>query len=210
MKRVLALPTAALLFAILACALPGSGPYLEPFDTDIDWATGQDDLSEAGVEDGRMVIRVLESNYISWTWTDHVVEADAVIEVEAAQIGGPDENAYGLLIRVDEDATQFYYFEVTGDGLVDIGYCMEDCDSADTLIGGFVESDAVLQGAATNRLKVVTAGTKMSFYVNDVLIREVTDDRIATSGTIGLIAESFDEAGVEVAFDNLKAEETAP
>ena len=210
MKRVLGLPTAALLFAILACALPGSGPYLEQFDTDIDWASGQDDLSEAGVEDGRMVIRVLESNYISWTWTDHVVEADAVIEVEAAQIGGPDENAYGLLIRVDEDATQFYYFEVTGDGLVDIGYCLEDCDSADTLIEGFIESDAVLRGAATNRLKVVTAGTKMSFYVNDVLIREVTDDRLPASGTLGLIAESFDEPGVEVAFDNLKAEETAP
>lgn len=43
----------------------------------------------------------------------------------------------------------------------------------------------------------------MKYYVNEQLLGEVQDSRF-TTGTIGFIAGSIDEGGVQIAFDNLR------
>jgi hypothetical protein len=62
-------------------------------------------------------------------------------------------------------------------------------------------SDAIVQGAATNRLRADCAGTRLTLYVNGTKAAE-GDDADFSSGNVGLIAGTFETPGADVFFDN--------
>ena len=106
---------------------------------------------------------------------------------------------YGLMCRYQDDQN-FYYFAVANNG----DYIMEKYVNAEfqpLFSEGWRRSDAIYQGNHTNRLEADCSGTTLSFYVNNVLLDEVTDTDF-TAGLTGVIVGARDDQGFEVVFTN--------
>ena len=160
---------------------------------------------ERFVENGQFNIRVLTPLYVAWTECTKVEYADFVLEVDATQVGGPDNNTYGLIFRYGIESDEFYAFLISGDGFYVFTIDGADREEPEFLVD-WTESSVIKQGAQTNRLKVVAVGGNMQYYVNDELLGEVQDGRFAT-GTIGFFAGTLEEGNVQVSFDNLRISE---
>jgi hypothetical protein len=191
----------------ISCSLSASGPFNESFDSAGDWGIGSSPEVEGQVDDGVYEMNV-KSNHGLYLATAGKNFGDAVYEVEATQIGGPLNNGYGMLFRVDESTDSFYVFEVSGDGYVWIGYCSDLCETeAVALVGGdWFRSTAVNTGLhVKNRLRVEADGPQMTFFVNGVEIGRTSDNRL-TEGDIAVMVEALGQPGVQVAFDNFTVE----
>lgn len=125
---------------------------------------------------------------------------DVQIEVDALKSAGPDDNDFGLLCRY-QDTENFYFLIISSDGYYGIGIVE---DGHQTLLEPpqMYHSDAIIPGDAVNHIQAVCKGSRLALTVNGEFIAE-TYDSTFTSGDIGLIVGSFDEAGVDVLFDNL-------
>ena len=151
-----------------------------------------------GYEDGKYHITDLRENDVASSWLTRSF-SDFVMEVEATQEGGPDDNDYGVILRrVDQD--NYYRFKISGTG--DYGFDKWE-DSGWIDIIPWTRSNAINTGEATNVIKVECNGDKFTFYVNDIKLGDCTDNSFA-SGKIGLEAGTYDTANVHVSFDNFK------
>lgn len=190
-------------FTIAACTILSNNAYEETFDTEGTWGTGTSSDVEGRVTDGvyEMLVKSNQGVYMASAGQSF---ADGIYEVEATQIGGPLNNGYGLLFRVDEAEDSFYALEVSGDGYVWIGYCSGLCKrEADALVGGdWFRSPAVKTGLhETNKLKVIAEGGRMTFLVNGLQVGRAVDDRL-TQGDVAVMVEALGQPGVKVVFDN--------
>lgn len=191
--------------ATLACGTLGKVPLEETFDKAGNWGTGTSDDVRGDVVDGQYQMEV-RNNAGLFMATAGESFGDAVYELEATQVGGPLNNGYGMLFRVDDSSDSFYAFEVSGDGYIWIGRCSDLCrGEAVALVGGdWFKSGAVKQGLQeTNRLRVVAEGTRMTFFVNGVEVGRTSDSRLE-EGDIAVAVETLGEPGVRVVFDNFK------
>jgi hypothetical protein len=169
------------------------------------WGTGSSADVDGQVRDGVYDMHV-KSNHGLYLATAGENFLDGNYEVEATQIGGPLNNGYGMLFRVDEETDSYYVFEVSGDGFVWIGRCSNLCeDEAVALVGGdWFPSPAVKQGLQqTNLLRVVANGPRMSFFVNGIEVGRTADETLA-EGDIAVMVEALGEPGVRVIFDNFR------
>ena len=122
---------------------------------------------------------------------------DAIIEISTTNIGVED-NAYGIICRY-KDEENYYFFEISGDGLFGIGRIVKG--NVIILTGGSMqESDNI--DPVSNYLQAECNGSTLIFDVNDKLLASVTDNSL-TSGWVGLIASSMGAVGVDVYFDDL-------
>lgn len=160
---------------------------------------------ERFVENGQFNMRVITSEYVGWTECTTDEFSDIIVEVDATQLAGPNNNLYGIIFRYGLQAKDFYVFAISGDG-----YYIFAVDGAEhtepDIIVDWTESSAIKQGQQTNRLKVAAVGNSIKYYVNDQLLGESQDDRF-TTGTVGFFTGSVDEGGVHISFDNLKISE---
>jgi hypothetical protein len=157
---------------------------------------------ERFVENGQYNMRVLTPSYVAWSECTNDEYTDFVVEVDAAQVSGPDNNTYGIIFRYGADAKEFYAFLISGDGFYVFTVDGAERTEPEILVK-WAESSAIKKGAQTNHLKVVAVGGSMKYYVNDQLLGEVQDTRFSM-GTVGFFVGSLDEGGVKVSFDNLK------
>lgn len=143
--------------------------------------------------------------------------SDIILEVEATQVSGPSDNAYGIIMRAKNSSTG-YFFLISGDGYYTIIKSVNDTYTSiksvdDTSsFGGqklsyvipWKKSSAIHTGNATNLIRVVSDGDKFSFYVNKKPIGNYTDDSFG-KGMIGLMAgTNYGFRGaVTIDFDNL-------
>ena len=205
----LTLLLAALISLLVACGGARPDPDLPPgtlYSHDFSEATGEwileSDLdANAAYHDGQLVLRVHSPNLIAWAELSEREFDDFVLQIDSRQLGGPDDNSYGVLFRMRSPAA-FYRFDISCDGYYEFSRRNDDPSNPWTTLTDWVASPAIEQGAGKNRLKIVAQGAQFSFYVNDRLVAEATDSAYR-SGGIGLDAGSFSEGGVEVAFDNL-------
>lgn len=196
-----------LAIASISCSLSARDPFNESFDSAGNWGIGTSPEVEGQVSDGVYEMHV-KSNHGLYLATAGKNFGDGVYEVEASQTGGPLNNGYGMLFRVDESTDSFYVFEVSGDGYVWIGYCSDLCESeAVALVGGdWFRSPAVNTGLhVKNRLRVEADGPQMTFFVNGVEIGRTSDNRL-TKGDVAVMVEALGQPGVQVAFDNFTVE----
>jgi len=207
----------ALLPMISACdTLPFGDPG--PDACDSDGALFEDDFSGeqncgwleynrggavAAVEEGVSKISTSSPGEIWWTNPGRNFD-DVVIDVTAKQVSGPDDNAYGVICRY-QDEENFYLFLISGDGFYAIGKYQSGEDRVTYISedGQFAESDQINQGAATNELQARCIGNELSLAVNGYPLLTVTDSEFA-SGDIGLAASAMQQGTVEVVFDDLK------
>lgn len=126
---------------------------------------------------------------------------DARIEVDVVKIGGPDTNRGGIICRMStvEGVTRFYFFVITNTGYFGIGRVEGE---RNILLGqsALAQSSAIKTGLNINHLRADCVGSALSFYVNGFLVSQVIDTTL-TGGEAGLIVGTFDEAGVDMVFD---------
>ncbi len=199
-----------LALTLVACGDGGEGrpeeqlPWSEDFtDPQSGWQVESDASAQVDYQDGAMRVLIEAPNRLAWASAGREY-ADFQLTVEAEQVAGPNDNEYGVLVRM-EDADHFYRFSISGDGYYQIA--KYDGESWEELTGDWQPSEAIKQGAATNRLVVICQATTMTFLVNDETVVQVEDETYRR-GDIGLYAGTFFEPGVEIHFDNLEV--TAP
>jgi hypothetical protein len=126
---------------------------------------------------------------------------DIIIEVKAARQAGPISNSYGLICRY-QDEENFYAALITSDGYAGI---FEVENGSYKLMGHdeMIPVPAILGGTGTNLLHLECIGDSLAFAVNNSPVDAQTDKSFS-KGDIGLIAGTFEEAGVQIAFDDLK------
>jgi len=193
---------AALLAACGGEQLPWSDDFSDPASG---WQAETDASAEVGYHDGVMRILVKAPNRLAWASAGREF-ASFRLAVEATQVAGPDDNEYGVLVRM-KDADHFYRFSISGDGYYQVG--KYDGEWEVLVDWSLPPSGAIHMGAATNLLEVVCQGATMIFLVNGVQLAQVEDSSYFR-GDVGLYAGSFFEfvePGVEVHFDNLRVEE---
>jgi hypothetical protein len=184
-------------------SVPGMVTYQDDFeDPDSGWDVYNYGDTIALYSDGEYRLAVLREDYVAWGNPDPAQDlSDFEIEVDARAVEGPLDNNLGILVRYQDDNENFYWFQISSDG-----YFAVDRLAGDEWVTlmGWEESTAIRQGlGVTNRLKVTCSGDRFIFSVNDTYLGTVNDTNLST-GSIGLAAGTFGEAGVVIHFDNLK------
>lgn len=175
-------------------------PYTDDFsDPNSGWQTLSDLNADVRYENGRLRIIVKLENLTQWSAAGKRFK-DAIFEVEARPNGGPTDNGFGVLFRI-QDRKNFYHFGISSDGYWRAGY-MKDGDWVNW--DDWQPHPAIRLGGQTNRIKVVMRGNELSFFVNDQPISSKQDDTFA-SGDIGVFALTLiDKPGTDVSFDNVR------
>jgi hypothetical protein len=149
--------------------------------------------------------------------------ADFDLQVEARAIGGPVNNGYGVVFRLQDPDNQ-YMFLVSSDGYYQVRRKVQGIEKE---LSTWIASPLVNQGlGTTNHLRVVGTADRFRFYINGqpvqlcvpnnpegvstysldqciegTMVDTLVDDAIS-SGHLGVVAQSLDEPGVVVDFDN--------
>ena len=114
---------------------------------------------------------------------------------------GSWDNAYGLLFQVVDDES-FYAVRISGDGYI-IAEKVTDGE-VETLIDWTVVEGIAIDEGEPNLLTIVSQGEIYDLYVNDRWVGSFTDGD-HSGGTIGIIAENYDEeAPSTFYFDDLQ------
>lgn len=221
MRNRILLGGALLGLALLACSLPGLTPppistpegggkksgvlFQDDFSNPKSgWEVGEYDAGKVGYGDGYYYVISYGDGNTMWGVANRSF-SDVVIEVDATQVSGPDNNDYGVICRTaDSESGLGYYMLISGDGYYAIA---KGTDTGFDWLVDFTESSAIRQGNATNHIRAVCKGSKLSLTVNGVLLAEAEDSEF-TGGDIALTATSYENIPTEVHFDNLVV--TAP
>lgn len=158
-------------------------------------------------EDGGYRMYVDTTNNMFWVQANLTNPlADLIIQVEATQLGGPQDAPFGVICRLDEQY-QYYYFYITSGGEYGIGKKVaEGGFLVDKLIGMDTPgvSSAIHQGGSVvNEIVASCIGQTYSLTVNGQLLAEVQDDGIL-EGDVGLLAGVRTEPMIDVWFDYIK------
>jgi len=180
----------------------GALPWREGFSNQTEqWVLESDAIAEVEIKEGVLQISVGVPNQLAWATSEPTL-TDFRLSVKATQAEGPDDNEYGVLVRMKDD-DHFYRFGISGDGY----YKVDRYDAGEwiSLTEGWTQSNAINQGQQTNHLEVVCSGRDMTLTVNGSDLVTVTDSRYS-KGHVGLYAGTFFEPGVTVHFDDLVVE----
>lgn len=126
---------------------------------------------------------------------------NSILEVEATQEAGPNDNYYGVIFR-KLDWNNYYLFSISGDGY----YCMSKYQNNTWTPSSWNwrKSSAIHTGNATNLIRVVSDGNEFSLYVNDIGVGNYNDSSFS-SGMIGLTAGTLYTPGAAtIGYDNLR------
>lgn len=192
-----------LILLLSACGRGENLPWEEDFSAPGTWKLESDAAARVTVEEGVLRIFITAPNQLAWASAGKDLR-DFRLTVEASQVAGPEDNEYGVLVRM-QDPRHFYAFSISGDGYFLVSRFVNGVRQP--LGADWTLSEAIQRGIGTNVLEVLVQGSRLTFIVNGQQLVQVEDDRFS-HGDIGLYAGSFYEGGVEVHFDHLRV--TAP
>ncbi len=182
-------------------------PYADDFSTASGgWKTASDEAIKIEVQDSALHFAIGDLDTIAWSTPKDKRFGDFVLDVDATQVDGPNDNTYGVIFRYQDDRN-FYRLDISGDGYFAV---FKRKDGVWTKIQDYVETPAVKQGRATNHLQVIAKGNQFTFNVNGETVKTFSDGDFP-NGNVGVTAGTlFDNAGVQIAFDSLKVSEVKP
>ncbi|MFV2044219.1 MAG: hypothetical protein ACC700_13430 [Anaerolineales bacterium] len=180
-----------------AAALPPGVLYKDDFSNPLSgWDVRNDPDAITDYRNGAFVIYVGKVDTTLWSKANRNM-MDLIIDVDARQVGGPDDNLFGLICRY-RDADNFYRFVIGGNGYAGI---TKRSNGDVTVLSGplLTRSDAVNRGQATNHIRAICQRDQLTLYVNDQLVAQAADSDFP-SGDIGLMASASKHPGVEIHF----------
>jgi hypothetical protein len=197
--------------------------YASGFDSAEDWEEAEGRLS-AQISDGVLRLEVGSegsSLFAPLRW--HMTDFDFTVDARA--VAGPVNNGFGIIFRL-ADLNNYYYFLISSDGYYQLNRVQ---DGQARELSTWIPSEAVHFGIGEpNRIRVVGDGDQFRFYVNETplamcipddpdarstyneadgtclggqMLETVTDSAIP-GGRLGVMAITFDQPDVVIAFDN--------
>lgn len=142
-------------------------------------------------------LHVVDINNYLWTTIGNEFD-DFDFQVMGQKLGGPDDNSFGAIFRF-QNAENFYTFEISSDGF----FVVNKFENGTWIpLTEWQSSPVIHTGFDTNTIGVEGLGNQYTFFVNGVQVESLVDDTFA-GGSIGLIASSYSEPDVLVAFDDV-------
>jgi len=135
----------------------------------------------------------------AWSNPGNFNFTDVRVEVEATMNGGSENNDYGIICRY-MDNTHFYFAAISSDGYYGI---LKMRDNEYSVIGreNLIPSELIHLGTATNQIRFDCIGSTLTLFINGSQVDQQIDTEYS-SGNVGLIAGTYDEAGTDILFDN--------
>jgi len=154
---------------------------------------------------GRMQVSV-DTNYSEvYVFNENFSAGDVIISTQATKVAGPNRMNASLVCRASE--LGWYEFAITYGGYVQVWKW--DPNAGDN--GYFYKlaergsNDIKVQTGGVNELEAHCIGDRLTFFVNGVLVADVTD-RDFTEGLVGVGVYTFDMKGSVVDFEYFVAE----
>ena len=161
--------------------------------------SGWDRASQGGnstdYADGKYRITLSTPQQDIWANPYQYFDQDIIVEVDVWQNSSTVQAAYGIICGYS-DVNNFYALTIGG-GYVEIFRYQQG--KRLTLYSAENQPGIDLEH---NHLEVMCAANQLSLWVNGNIVAEVEATEF-TYGDVGLIVSSFDEADVEILFDNL-------
>ncbi len=199
--------------ALASCSLVDSGPddcrgsgslFQDDFggERDCGWARYNQGGAVAELVEGVLRISTSQAGKIWWSNPGQNFD-DAIITVQARQVSGPNNNAYGIICRYQNEQN-FYIFLISGDGYYTIGKYQSGSDQITYLTENaqYQPSEFINQGVATNQIRASCIGNELSLAVNGLPLFTTTDPTFVT-GDVGLGVSTLEVGTAVVEFDNL-------
>jgi hypothetical protein len=167
------------------------------------WALYTQGGASVAISDGALRISTSQIGEIWWTNPGRRFD-DVIVTVVARQTSGPDNNAYGVICRYQNE-NNFYIFLISGDGYYAIGKYQSGSDRIIYLTedGQYQFSDIINQGVATNQIRASCIGNELTLAVNGIPLLNVTDSAFAT-GDVGLGVSTLAAGTAVVEFDSIR------
>lgn len=155
------------------------------------------------IADGVMRISTSQPGEVRWTNPGRSFD-DVIITTQARQVSGPNNNAYGVICRYQNEEN-FYIFLIGGDGYYAIGKYSSDSPTVIYLTenGEYQFSEVINQGLATNQIRVGCVGNELSLTVNGIPLVTVTDPTFVI-GDVGLVTGTLELGTAVVEFDDFR------
>lgn len=161
--------------------------------------SGWDRASQGGnstdYADGKYPITLSTPQQDIWANPYQYFDQDIIVEVDVWQNPSTVQAAYGIICGYS-DVNNFYALTIGSGGYVEIFRYQQG--KRLTLYSAENQPGIDLEH---NHLEVMCAANQLSLWVNGNIVAEVEVTEF-TYGDVGLIVSSFDEAGVEILFDN--------
>ena len=198
---------------VLALGLAACGPALTPLPYADDfsnpasgWKTVHDQALTIDYQEGTLQFLIDDLDTLAWSVPRDKRFGDFVLDVDATQVAGPVDNSYGVIFRYIDDRN-FYRADISGDGYFAL---FKYKDGTWTKLQDYAVSAAIKQGNATNHLQIIAKGSQFALYANGQPLKTFTDGDFP-NGNVGVTAGAlFDNAGVQIAFDNITVTEVKP
>ncbi len=198
--------------AVIECQPPlpesseGETVISDSFDENLhNWSTG-----ESSDETGTVKSQLTKGRYIWdlkakgstiwWGYPDKVSQnlADFYLSVEARTVSGPDIMDYGLIFRIKDDSS-YYYFPLSDTGEYKFASILKG-EWKDII--NWTSSSAIHPGEV-NQLAVKAAGNHFTFYINGQSVAEADDNQIK-EGRVGVAVALNDAGDATFEFDNFE------
>jgi S1-C subfamily serine protease len=176
--------------------------FTEEFDGDLpNWSSfffgDNDNDFNIATENSQMVIDITQPQTYVYVNYDPYTYTDVRVDAEAENMGNNDNNI-SLYCRL-QDKVGWYEFNISSGGLWDILRYDEQTSKYVALYNGGSYNINIGKGKP-NTFSLICQGNTISAYINDKLVRSVTDYNLS-EGTVGVSASSFDSGSAIVGFN---------
>jgi pectate lyase len=163
------------------------------------WGTNSDSNGSVNYASGGFEIHITTTSLFMWANPGKGFQNDVRLEVDATKVGGPDDNAFGVICRY-QDSDNFYKFYITSDGYAGI---IKEAKSSPTVIsspdGKLQPVKGINQGNLTNHIRADCVGSTLTLYANGTQVAKATDSTFS-GGDVGLVAATYSTVGTDIVF----------
>jgi len=159
------------------------------------WDRASQDGNSTDYADGKYRITLSTPQQDIWANPYQYFDHDIIVEVDVWQNPSTAQAAYGIICGYS-DVNNFYALTIGGGGYVEIFRYQQG-----KRLRLFGAEDQAGIDPEHNHLEVMCAANQLSLWVNGNIVAEVEVTEF-TYGDVGLIVSGFDEAGIEIDFDN--------
>jgi len=165
-------------------------------NTNSGWDRASGDEGYTDYSNDAYEISVDVANYDLWANPGQYF-TDVSVETDATLVSGTEDNDIGVICRY-QDVSNFYFAVIASDGYYGIG---KVADGSQEYITDGLPSTDLVSSNSTNHIRFDCVGSSLSLYINGTLAETVSDSDYS-AGDVGLMAGTFDTAGVVISFDN--------
>lgn len=181
----------------------GEPSWQDALDSTKNFYLFENDNTKVEAESGALSLTGRNANgWLGWSLTYAQNPANFYLEATFRTRDCAGSDLYGVVFRANKENAGYFY-GVTCDGRYNL-YKRDFNNNTDSELIGLKSNAAVQTGSnQVNRLGILALGSKISLYVNGVLVEETTDDTYS-SGYFGAFVAANQTAGFRVDLDHVK------